>query len=55
MQTKNDDAEESLESKDWVQTLASKYGKAGAYALGTAALFFVIWAVVVYLLTRCPT
>ena len=49
--TKNDNAE-PLENS-WVQTLASEYGKAGAYALGTAALFFVIWAVVVWLLTRC--
>ncbi len=40
-------------SKDWLRSFAIEYGKAGAYALGTAAIFFIIWAVVMWLLIKC--
>ena len=47
----DDTMEPSKESM--VQSFGREYGKASAYALGTAAVFFVIWLVLVLLLMKC--
>gem|GEM_PF-3650111 len=49
--TEPDNAPEK--SKDWLRSFALEYGKASAYALGTATIFFIIWAVVMLLLIKC--